>query len=221
MKIEIPILYTDRYLMVANKPAGIVVEEDTRGNQSVIGNIKATLPNGLRGNNILQPIHRIDRAVSGVLLIACKQSVLKLLNLALAERKITKTYLALVDTKPPKDSDTLKHWFAKDNTAMKAIVKDQKFQLSAEAILEYQIREKLQGKYLLEINLLTGKYHQIRAQLAHIGCPVIGDLKYGSKTPLKDQTIALHAWRIGFKHPIDEDYKVVEAEMPNGWGTNF
>ena len=214
MKTEIPVLYTDRYLMVVNKPAGIVVEEDERGNETVIGNIKATLPNGLRGNNILQPVHRIDRSVSGVLLIACKQSVLKLLNLALAERKITKTYLALVDTKPPKDSDTLKHWLAKDDTAMKAIVKDQKFQLSSEAILEYQIREKLQGKYLLEINLLTGKYHQIRAQLAHIGCPVVGDLKYGSKTPLKDQTIALHAWRIGFKHPIDGDYKVVEAEMP-------
>ena len=214
MKTEIPVLYTDRYLMVVNKPAGIVVEEDERGNETVIGNIKATLPNGLRGNNILQPVHRIDRSVSGVLLIACKQSVLKLLNLALAERKITKTYLALVDTKPPKDSDTLKHWLAKDDTAMKAIVKDQKFQLSSEAILEYQIREKLQGKYLLEINLLTGKYHQIRAQLAHIGCPVVGDLKYGSKTPLKNQTIALHAWRIGFKHPIDGDYKVVEAEMP-------
>ena len=214
MKTEIPVLYTDRYLMVVNKPAGIVVEEDERGNETVIGNIKATLPNGLRGNNILQPVHRIDRSVSGVLLIACKQSVLKLLNLALAERKITKTYLALVETKPPKDSDTLKHWLAKDDTAMKAIVKDQKFQLSSEAILEYQIREKLQGKYLLEINLLTGKYHQIRAQLAHIGCPVVGDLKYGSKTPLKNQTIALHAWRIGFKHPIDGDYKVVEAAMP-------
>ena len=212
--MNIPVLYTDRYLMVVNKPAGIVVEEDPRGYPSVIGNIKATIPNGLRGNNILQPIHRIDRAVSGVLLIACKQSVLKLLNLAMAERKITKTYLALVDTKPPKDSDTLQHWLAKDDTAMKAIVKDQKFQLSAEAILEYQIREKLQGKYLLEINLLTGKYHQIRAQLAHIGSPVIGDIKYGSKTPLKDQTIALHAWRIGFKHPIDADYKVIEAEMP-------
>ena len=198
--MSIEILYEDQYLMVVNKPAGIIVEPD-HDYQNVMRLLKKQLP-PRRGNAILQNVHRLDRPVSGCLLIARKASVLKLLSVAFATRAVAKTYQALVSNKPPLAQGSLRHWLIKDNEKHIAIISDTKTHNSQEVLLDYKLLSETEGKYLIEITPHTGKYHQIRAQLAHIGCPIIGDSKYGSTVPHALHTIALHASRLQFSHPI-------------------
>jgi RluA family pseudouridine synthase len=200
--------------MVVNKPQGLMVEEAARGQLSVIRFLKKEFALDLRGNNILQNVHRLDKPVSGALLIARKRSVLKLLNEQFASREITKTYLAIVSTPPPHAEGELKHWLIKDEEGKQARIYDARTQLSVEVKLTYKTLQEKNGKTLLEIDLLTGKYHQIRAQLAHIGSPVIGDEKYGSTDKYTDGALALHASRLSFKHPIDGNTMTVEALTP-------
>jgi RluA family pseudouridine synthase len=212
--LSIAIIYQDKYLMVVNKPQGLMVEEAARGQLSVIRFLKKEFALDLRGNNILQNVHRLDKPVSGALLIARKRSVLKLLNEQFASREITKTYLAIVSTPPPHAEGELKHWLIKDEEGKQARIYDARTQLSVEVKLTYKTLQEKNGKTLLEIDLLTGKYHQIRAQLAHIGSPVIGDEKYGSTDKYTDGALALHASRLSFKHPIDGNTMTVEALTP-------
>lgn len=201
--------------MVVNKPQGLMVEEAARGQLSVIRFLKKEFALDLRGNNILQNVHRLDKPVSGTLLIARKRSVLKLLNEQFASRDIGKTYLAIVSTAPPHTEGELKHWLIKDEEGKRALITDARVQLSVEVKLTYKVLKQKDGKTLLEVDLITGKYHQIRAQLAHIGSPIIGDEKYGSTEKYLENALALHASKLTFKHPIDGNVMTVTAPLPD------
>ena len=213
--MSIPIIYQDKYLMVVNKPQGLMVEEAARGQLSVIRFLKKEFASDLRGNNILQNVHRLDKPVSGTLLIARKRSVIKLLNEQFASRKVGKTYLAIVSTPPPNPHGELNHWLIKDDEAKRAVIGDSRSQTAVEVRLAYKTLQEKNGKTLLEIDLITGKYHQIRAQLAHIGSPIIGDEKYGSKEKYIDKALALHASQLTFRHPIDGTDMAIVAPTPD------
>ena len=207
--------------MVANKPQGLMVEEAARGQLSVIRFLKKEFALDLRGNNILQNVHRLDKPVSGTLLIARKRSVLKILNEQFASREIGKTYLAIVSMPPPAAEGELNHWLLKDDEAKRAIIHDKRTQLSVEVKLTYKVLQENDGKTLVEIDLLTGKYHQIRAQLAHIGSPIIGDEKYGSVEKYTEGALALHASKLTFKHPIDGNVMSITAPAPDDYLWNL
>ena len=208
--------------MVVDKPQGLMVEDAARGQLSVIRFLKKEYALDLRGNNILQNVHRLDKPVSGTLLIARKRSVLKILNEQFATRAVGKTYMAIVSSAPPAAEGELKHWLIKDDEAKKANITDQRTQLSVEVKLTYKVLAQKEGKTLLEIDLLTGKYHQIRAQFAHIGCPIIGDEKYGSTEKYIDGALALHASKLTFTHPIDGNVMAVVAPTPDdAWWNLF
>jgi RluA family pseudouridine synthase len=201
--------------MVVNKPQGLMVEEAARGQLSVIRFLKKEFALDLRGNNIMQNVHRLDKPVSGTLLIARKRSVLKILNEQFASRQIGKTYLAIVSTPPPSPEGELRHWLIRDEEGKRANITDVRTQLSVEVKLTYKILQQKEGKILLEIDLLTGKYHQIRAQLSHIGSPIVGDEKYGSKEKYIDGALALHAYQLTFNHPIEGHRMSVTAPTPD------
>lgn len=213
--LQIPIIYEDKYLLVVNKPHGIIVEHDLGGHRNVLDTLAMQFKGTYKGNNIIRNVHRIDRRVSGALLIARKQSALKLLNEQFATRQVKKTYFALVSQLPPASEATLSHWLIKDNVEKRAFISDRKFKESTEAQLSYKMKAQVEGKILLEIDLITGKYHQIRAQLAHIGCPVIGDVKYGSKDIYMPDAIALHAESLTFPHPIEQTPMSIHAPTPS------
>jgi RluA family pseudouridine synthase len=220
--LSIPVIYQDKYLMIVNKPQGLMVEEAARGQLSVIRFLKKEFALDLRGNNILQNVHRLDKPVSGTLLIARKRSVLKILNEQFASREVRKTYMAIVSTPPPAAEGELRHWLTKDDEAKRANIKDVRSQLAVEVKLTYKILQQKEGKTLLEIDLLTGKYHQIRAQLAHIGSPIIGDEKYGSAEKYVEEGLALHASKLTFKHPIDGNMMTATAPPPDdAWWALF
>lgn len=191
-----------------------MVEEAARGQLSVIRFLKKEFALDLRGNNILQNTHRLDKPVSGALLIARKRSTLKVLNEMFALRQIEKKYLAIVSTPPPNAEGELKHWLIKDEEGKRAKIYDARTQLSVEVKLKYKTLQQKNGNTLLEIDLLTGKYHQIRAQLAHIGLPIVGDEKYGSTQKYVPNALALHASQLTFKHPTDGNIMTVIATQP-------
>jgi RluA family pseudouridine synthase len=208
--------------MVVNKPQGLMVEEAARGQLSVIRFLKKEFALELRGNSIMQNVHRLDKPVSGTLLIARKRSVLKLLNEQFASREIGKTYLAIVSNAPEEREGELRHWLIKDEEGKRATMTDARIQLSDEVKLRYKTLKEVKGKTLLEIELLTGKYHQIRAQLAHIGSPIVGDEKYGSTEKYVDGALALHASRLTFKHPVDGNTMRISAPTPeDAWWDLF
>ena len=192
-----------------------MVEEAARGQLSVIRFLKKEFALDLRGNNILQNVHRLDKPVSGTLLIARKRSVLKILNEQFASREVGKTYLAIVSSPPPNPEAELRHWLIKDEEGKRANITDARTQLSVEVKLKYKVLKEKDGKTLLEVDLITGKYHQIRAQLAHIGSPIIGDEKYGSTEKYIDGALALHASKLTFKHPIEDKIMTIEAPTPD------
>ena len=197
-----------------------MVEEAARGQLSVVRFLKKEFALELRGNNIIQNVHRLDKPVSGALLIAKKRLVLKMLNEQFATREVGKTYLAIVSMPPPQPAAELRHWLLKDDEAKRANISDARTQLSVEVKLSYKTLKEVNGKTLLEIELHTGKYHQIRAQLAHIGSPIVGDDKYGSKDIYTPGALALHAATLTFKHPMDGNMMSVTAPTPDDawWG---
>lgn len=160
--------------------------------------------------------HRLDRPVSGVILFARTSKSLERLTAMLRERTIEKAYWAIVKNKPPKTSDELIHHLLREKgkNITKAFSRSQKE--SKEARLTYKLLKSAKGFYLLEIIPHTGRQHQIRTQLAAIGCPIAGDVKYGYPEPLADASVALHARKIEFIHPVKKEPVIIEAPLPEG-----
>jgi len=212
--ISVPdhILLEDDYLLVVNKPASLMVEPDPNGYpnllQQVQKYIKSTLPEGIEA--YAQHIHRLDRPVSGVILFAKQRSVLKNLSEQFAERKVKKYYQALTSRVPRQLTDSLQHWLRKEKK--KALLYEQEVEYSEKAILTYQVNHLAENRFLWTIELHTGKFHQIRAQLGHIGCPIIGDSYYGSDRTYKPDCIALHAYQLIFYHPITNKEIIVTKD---------
>ncbi len=179
-----------------------MVEPDRNGHANLLQEVKKYLKakSTVAEPPYAQHIHRLDRPVSGIILFAKQRAVLKNLSEQFAERNVKKYYQALTHLAPKSSSGLLEHWHRKEKK--KAMLYDHEIEFSEKAILLYEVSEISTDRFLWNIELHTGKYHQIRAQLSNAGCPILGDYLYGSTIPYRANSIALHACRLIFSHPI-------------------
>lgn len=203
------ILYKNNQIIAYNKPAGLPVQSDKTGDQNLLNIVKAF------AKKSISVVHRIDRPASGVVLFAKTPVALAALNLQFQERSIQKTYLAIVKNKPPKNADTLIHFLQKNQKQNRSVAYNKEIAHSKKATLNYKLLASSDNYHLLEIDLLSGRHHQIRAQLAAIDCPIKGDAKYGFKRGNADRSIHLHAWKVQFKHPVSGELETVVAPIPD------
>lgn len=214
----IEVLYEDNHLLVVNKRAGDLVQPDPSGTPGIEQWAKEYLREkyGKKGEVFLGVVHRIDRPVSGVVLLAKTSKALVRLNEQLREGGFRKSYLAIVENRPPQDSDRLVHYLSRNEKSNKSYVSLTPTKNSKEAILEYRLLGASDRYFMLSVDLLTGRHHQIRSQLACIGCSIKGDLKYGARRSNPDGSISLHAHTLTFAHPVTKDIMTVTAPQPKG-----
>ncbi|MFN8277352.1 MAG: RluA family pseudouridine synthase [Chitinophagales bacterium] len=210
-RLKIAILYQDPFIVLVNKPCGIMTEPDQFGHDNVLDILKAQLNPQQHKNFFLQNVHRLDRPVSGVLAFALKPSVVKKWNAEFRGDSIQKEYLARVSAALPAPRGELQHYLWKDQKNWRSEVKATPFAHAQPVRLAYEVLKESEGNFLLRIELFTGKYHQIRAQLALVGCPIIGDEKYGSTVSYQPNAIALHAHRLTFRHPARGNTLSIDA----------
>ena len=215
-KKNLLVLYEDNHIIVVNKRAGDIVQGDKTGDMPLNDIVKAYIKNKYNkpGNVYLGTVHRLDRPTTGLVIFARTSKALTRLNKLFQSKEIQKTYWAIVKTQPPKPKDTLIHWLKKNPKNNKSTAYLNEIEGSKKAVLHYQVLKALKSYYLLEIDLETGRHHQIRSQLASIGCTIKGDLKYGAKRSNKDASIHLHARRIQFTHPVSKDHITLIAPLP-------
>jgi len=209
------ILYEDNHLLIFNKKTGEIVQGDKTGDEPLSETLKAFIAqrDGKPGQVFMGVPHRLDRPVSGVCVFAKTSKALERLNEMLRNGDIHKTYWALTANKPPKDSDTLTDNLVRNEAQNKSYVAKN----GKEAKLKYTLIQTTDRYFLLEIQLYTGRHHQIRCQLSHLGCPIKGDLKYGAKRSNPDGGISLMARRIQFIHPVKKTEVDVTAPVPDSW----
>ena len=215
--MSIDVLYEDNHLLAINKKNGDIVQADITGDSPISQDIKDYLKDKYAkpGNVFLGVIHRLDRPVSGVVLFARTSKGLSKMNELFKTKAVKKTYWAVVKNKPPKNEDTLVHYHLKDEKAKRARLFEKEVAHSKPCILHYKLIESADHYHLLEIELETGRFHQIRAQLAKIGCPIKGDIKYGFERPNEDKrSIHLHARRLDFLHPVKQEPVSITAPVP-------
>ena len=215
-KDTLHILYEDNHLIIVNKQVGDIVQGDKTGDSPLSEIVKQYIAwkYNKPGNVFLGVVHRLDRPTSGAVIFARTSKALERLNKMLKNKEIQKTYWALVKNKPDKVIDTLIHYLKKNPKNNKATVFQRETEGSKRAVLHYQLIKTLDNYNLLEIDLETGRHHQIRSQLAAIGCPIKGDLKYGFARSNPDGGISLHALRIQFIHPVSKEEIDVVAPTP-------
>jgi len=216
-KSNLQILFEDNHIVVVNKRAGDIVQGDKTGDKPLSDVVKEYIAEKYNkpGNVYLGVVHRLDRPTTGLVMFAKTSKVLPRLNALFVSKDITKTYWAIVKNQPEKQQDTLIHWLKKNPKNNKSYVYQHEVKDSKKAVLHYKILKKLDRYFLLEIALETGRHHQIRAQLAHIGCPIKGDLKYGFDRSNDDGSIHLHARHITFIHPVKKTPVEITADLPN------
>ena len=194
-KDNLEVLFEDNHLLIVNKKSGDIVQGDKTGDKPLSDVVKEYIKEKYNkpGEVFLGVVHRLDRPTSGVIIFARTSKALERLNKMLRERTISKTYWAVVKNTPLKEKDSLIHFLKKNPKNNKSTVFTKETDASKKAILHYSVIKKLDNYSLLEIDLETGRHHQIRAQLAYIGSPIKGDLKYGASRSNKDGSIHLHA----------------------------
>lgn len=200
---ELTIIYEDDVLLVIDKPAGLMVEPDRNNHPNLLTEVKKYI-RSKTGESLpyVQHLHRIDRPVSGIVLFTKKREYLHVLSDQFAERSVKKKYLALTEKAPDAKSGTLEHWHRKEKKKGNIVPEGTPY--SEKVILHYKIQA--QGPfYLWDIELITGKFHQIRAQLSTIGCPIIGDSIYGSVASYKPDRIGLIASQLSIVHPVTKE----------------
>ena len=210
------ILFEDNHLIAVYKTNHDIVQSDKTGDEPLIEQIRSFIKQRDKkpGNVFLEVIHRIDRPVSGVVLFAKTSKVLPRMNKLFHDGLVTKIYWAVVKNLPPKESGTLIHFLLRNSKQNKSYVYDTPKPDSKEAKLNYRIVGKTNSYFLLEIELITGRHHQIRSQLAKIGCPIKGDLKYGFPRSNPDGGIHLHSRKVGFTHPVTGEAIEIIAQAP-------
>lgn len=205
------LIYNDTAIVVVNKTPGELVQTDKEGN--------ITLPEILRNEGITEKkvyvVHRIDRRASGLVLFAKTKKVADEFSRMFQNQQIQKNYWAIVKNCPPKQDDRLTHYLIKNEKQNKSIAYDAEQKNSKKAELYYRVIAKTDNYYLLEIELFTGRHHQIRAQLAKVGCPIKGDIKYGAERTNKDGGICLHAREMQFEHPFQNKKMHFIADTPD------
>lgn len=217
------ILYEDNHIIAVNKQVSDIVQIDKTGDISMEEEIKSYIKNKYNkpGEVFIGIVHRIDRPVSGVVLFARTSKALARLNVMFQEKSVKKIYWAIVKNQPPTSEGTLIHYITRNTKNNKSYCHINEVKGSKKAILHYKLLAKSDNYYLLEINLETGRHHQIRAQLATMGCPIKGDLKYGFSRSNTDGGISLHSRMITFLHPVKGEEITIVAETPqdNLWNS--
>lgn len=211
------VLYEDNHLIIVSKRAGEIVQGDKTGDTPLSETVKQYIKEKYQkpGDAFVGVVHRLDRPVSGVLCLARTGKGLSRMNQLFAQNhQVDKTYLALTIAPPPCEQGMLTHWLTRDTVHNKARAYDREVSGSKKAVLEYRLLGRTDRYFLLQVHLLTGRHHQIRCQLAKIGCTIRGDLKYGAPRSNPDGSISLHAYRIAFEHPVSHVLIDVKAPLP-------
>ncbi len=215
-KSNLQILHEDNHIIVINKRVGDIVQGDKTGDKPLSEVVKEYIKDKYNkpGEVFLGVVHRLDRPTTGIVVFAKTSKALERLNKMFSERETQKTYWAVVKNKPPKNEDNLIHFLKRNekNNTSKAHLKE--VPESKKASLDYKIIKELNNYFALEINLHTGRHHQIRAQLQAIGCPIKGDLKYGFDRSNPDGGIHLHARKLHFIHPVSKEEISIIAPTP-------
>lgn len=204
------VLYKNNQLIAFNKPAGMPAQADKTGDKPLIG------LGEIYAQCKLYPIHRLDRPASGVILFAKAPGAQARLSEQFHGREVEKVYLAVVGSKPEPEEGLLRHYIVKNARLNRSVALDEEKPGSQLAELSYRYLRSIDRYYLLEVRLLSGRHHQIRAQLAAIGCPIKGDVKYGFRRGNPDRSIHLHAWKLRFRHPVSGEWEEITAPVPAG-----
>jgi 23S rRNA pseudouridine1911/1915/1917 synthase len=211
------VLYEDNHIIIVNKASSEIVQGDITGDKPMSEMVKEYLKEKYNkpGNVFCGVTHRLDRPTSGVVVFAKTSKVLPRLNLMFKDNEVGKIYWAIVQNRPISDTGTLTHYLVKDERKNKSSAYDTEKSNTKKAIMHYSLIAQSDNYFLLEVQLETGRHHQIRVQLAKIGCPVKGDLKYGAKRSNRDGSISLHARGISFVHPVSQNKIDLIAPVPD------
>lgn len=217
------VVYEDNHLIIVNKSSSEIVQGDKTGDTPLSEIVKNYLKEKYNkpGNVFLGVVHRLDRPVSGLVVFAKTSKALTRLNEMFRTNDVHKTYWAIVKKQPQQSQGVLTNWLIRNEKQNKTYVYDIEKPSSKKAILDYQVISHSQNYHLLEVHLHTGRHHQIRCQLAHMGCAIKGDLKYGAARSNPDGSICLHSRKIEFIHPVSKELISVTAPVPSGslWKT--
>lgn len=217
--IEPTVLFEDNHLLIVNKPAGYIVQEEPGDSEKV--SLEAWAKEYIKvkykkpGDVFLGVVHRIDTPVTGIVILARTSKALERMNNIFKERQIDKIYWALVQRNPPATSGEMEHYLTKNTKINRSTAHDTWVRDSQRAVLNYKTLARIGDSYLLEIDLKTGRPHQIRAQMSAAGCPIAGDKKYGFDKKVPGKGIYLHSRRVIFEHPVRKDQIAVTAPLPN------
>lgn len=215
-KYQLDILFEDNHIIVINKKASQITQGDKTGDETLPDQIKAYLKERYQkpGNVFCGVVHRLDRPTSGIILFAKTSKALERMNKQFHDKETSKTYWAIVEQKPSKNSEKLVHFLKKNEKQNKSYASLMETKDSKKAILTYTLKASSDKYHLLEIELETGRHHQIRCQLATIGCIIKGDVKYGAKRSNPDASISLHARSLVFNHPTTKEEIKLIAPVP-------
>ncbi len=210
------VLFEDNHYIAINKRGGDIVQVDNTGDKSMEEMLSVYLAQKYNKPNaaFVGVIHRLDRPVSGMILFAKTSKGLDRMNRLFHDRKVKKTYLALVREKPPQMKGKLQNWLLRDRKKMVTKAYDREVKNGSFAELDYEVVGTLEGYYLLKVMPVTGRTHQIRCQLAYMGCPIVGDNKYGYPRGSLKRTICLHSRSLAFVHPVKEEDMLIKAPLP-------
>ena len=212
------VVYEDNHIIVVNKTASEIVQADKTGDTPLSETVKQYLKEKYQkpGNVFLGVTHRLDRPVSGLVIFAKTSKALTRLNEMFRAGEVKKTYWAVVKNAPKESEGELVHFLVRNEKQNKSYAYDKEVPNSKKAVLDYRLIGRSENYYLLEVDLKTGRHHQIRCQLAKMGCPIKGDLKYGSPRSNPDGSICLHARRVRFVHPVSKELIELKAPIPEG-----
>ncbi len=212
------VIYEDNHIIIVSKTSSEIVQGDKTGDTPLSETVKQYLKEKYHkpGNVFVGVVHRLDRPVSGLVVFAKTSKALARLNEMFKNGDVHKTYWAVVKNCPREPEATLEHYLVRNEKQNKSYAYDREKPGAKKAILHYRLIGRSENYYLLEVDLKTGRHHQIRCQLAKIGCPIKGDLKYGFPRSNPDGSISLHARRVSFVHPVSKELIDVEAPLPDG-----
>ena len=209
-------LYEDNHIIIVSKRSGEIVQGDKTGDEPLSETVKQYIKEKYHkpGNVFLGVVHRLDRPVWGLVVFAKTSKALTRLNKMFKEGQVHKTYWAITKNAPPEEEGVLTDWLVRNERQNKSYAHPQEVPNAKKAVLKYRVIAHSDHYHLIEVNLLTGRHHQIRCQLANMGCAIKGDLKYGASRSNPDGSISLLARRITFVHPVSKENIVVEAPLP-------
>lgn len=211
------VVYEDNHIIIVNKQSGEIVQGDKTGDTPLSDIVKQYIKEKYNkpGNVFLGVVHRLDRPVSGLVMFAKTSKALSRLNEMFRTGDVHKTYWAIVKKNDIAPEATLTDWLTRNERQNKSYAHNREVPGAKKAVLSYKVRSMSDNYMLLEVRLMTGRHHQIRCQLAHMGCPIKGDLKYGSPRSNPDGSISLMSRRVEFVHPVSKETIAVEAPVPD------